>query len=262
MSRVALITGGSRGLGREAARALTGAGWSVAVTGRSAGPLDEVVAAGEAALALPGDATDPASVAAAVERTEAELGPVELLLANAGALVAGGRTWEVDPATWWSDVEVNLRGVFLALHATLPGMVARGSGRVVVMGSGFGMAPTPGASAYAVSKAAVARLVDTVAGELEGTGVVVLTASPGMVPTDMTHGFPEGFLEFRPQLRDPAPEAWTPAEAFVGLLLRIADGQLDALHGRFVRARDDVDALLTAADDPAAGTLRLHPWTS
>lgn len=260
MSRVALVTGGSRGLGREAARELTAAGWSVAVTGRSAGPLEEVVAAGEAALALPGDATDVAAVAEQVRRTEAELGPVDLLLANAGAFAAGGRSWELDPDTWWSDVEVNLRGVFLSLHAALPGMVARGSGRVVVMGSGFGMVPTPGASAYSSSKAAVARLVDTVAAELAGTGVVLLTVSPGMVPTDMTHGFPDGFLELRPELRDPAPEAWTPPEAFTGLLLRIAAGDLDPLHGRFVRARDDVDALLAAPHDDAAGTLRLHPW--
>lgn len=139
-------------------------------------------------------------------------------------------------------------------------MVARGSGRVVVMGSGFGTAPTPGASAYASSKAAVMRLVDTVAAELAGTGVVLLAVSPGMVPTDMTHGFPEGFLALRPDLREPAPEAWTPASAFVGLLLRTAAGEADALHGRFVRAKDDLAEALATTDD-TAGTLRLVPWT-
>ena len=258
--RVALVTGGSRGLGREAARALTRCGWSVAVTGRDAAALDEVVASGDAALALPGDATDATAVAGAVGRTEAELGPVALLLANAGAFAVGGRIWETDPDAWWRDVEVNLRGPAVALHAVLPAMVARGGGRVVVMGSGFGTVATPGASAYAASKAAVMRLVDSVAAELTGTGVVLLAVSPGMVPTDMTHGFPEGFLALRPDLREPPPDAWTPATAFTGLLLRIADGELDTLHGRFVRARDDVDALLRARQDPVAGTLRLHPW--
>lgn len=256
MTRTALVTGGSRGLGREAARALTADGWAVAVTGRDAAALDAVVSDGDAALALPGDATSQADVASAVARTEDELGPVDLLLANAGAFAAGGRLWETDPDTWWRDVEVNLRGVHLALHAALPSMVARGSGRVVVMGSGFGTAPTPGASAYASSKAAGMRLVDTVAAELDGTGVTVLAVSPGMVPTDMTHGFPEGFLALRPDLRDPAPEAWTPASAFVALLRRIAAGDADALHGRFLRARDDLGVAL-ASDDPAAGTLRL-----
>ena len=145
------------------------------------------------------------------------------------------------------------------IAAALPVMVARGSGRVVVLGSGFGTVPTPGASAYAASKAAVMRLVDTVAAELDGTGVTVLVVSPGMVETAMTHGFPEGFLELRPDLRDPAPGAWTPATAFTALLLRIAAGELDALCGRFVRATADLDQAL-ATTDPAAGTLRLAPW--
>ncbi|MDP9434794.1 MAG: SDR family oxidoreductase, partial [Actinomycetota bacterium] len=126
-------------------------------------------------------------------RAEAELGPLDLLVANAGLFAAGGRLWETDPDTWWRDVEVDLRGPALALWAALPAMVARGRGRVVVLGSGFGTAPTPGASAYASAKAGVARLVDTVAAELEGTGVTVLAVSPGMVATDMTSSFPARF---------------------------------------------------------------------
>jgi NAD(P)-dependent dehydrogenase (short-subunit alcohol dehydrogenase family) len=125
----------------------------------------------------------------------------------------------------------------------------------------MGAVPTASASAYSTSKAAVLRLVDTVAVELAGTGVVVLAVSPGMVPTDMTRGFPEGFLQVRPELRDPPPGAWREAGAFTGLLLRIAAGELDPLHGRFVHVRDDVDELLVAAEqDPSAGTLRLSPW--
>jgi 3-oxoacyl-[acyl-carrier protein] reductase len=258
---VALVTGGSRGLGRAAARALTADGWAVAVTGRDGAALEEVVAAGDAALALPGDATEARSVAAAVATTEERLGPVDLLVANAGAFAAGGRLWETDPDTWWRDVEVNLRGPALALHAVLPGMVARGRGRVVVLGSGFGMVPTAGASAYAASKAAVARLVDTVAAELAGTGVTLVAVTPGMVRTDMTHGFPPGFLEHRPDLTDPAEEAWTPVESFLVLLRRIATGEADALSGRFLRARDDLDsAVRAAARSSEVGTLRLVPY--
>lgn len=257
---VALVTGGSRGLGREAARALSADGWAVAVTGRDAAALDAVVDAGEAALALPGDATERAAVAAAVRRTEEDLGPIDLLLANAGVFAAGGRLWETDPETWWRDVEINLRGVHLTLHAALPGMVERGSGRVVVMGSGIGMRPGPGGSSYAVSKAAVARLADSVAAELEGTGVTVFTISPGMVETDMTRGFPEAFLALHPELVDPDPSMWTPPQAFLRLLQRIASGELDRLHGRFVHARDDLELALRQAADPDRGTLRLVPW--
>jgi NAD(P)-dependent dehydrogenase (short-subunit alcohol dehydrogenase family) len=260
--RVALVTGGSRGLGRAAARALTSSGWQVAVTGRDADALEEAVGGGDAALGLRGDATDRAATAEAARRTQDELGPVDLLVANAGSFAAGGRLWDTDPDLWWRDVEVNLRGTALALHAVLPAMVERGSGRVVVLGSGMGVVPTPGASAYASSKAAVLRLVDTVAAELQGTGVLVLAVSPGMVPTDMTRGFPEGFLRVRPELRDPAPGAWREAGAFTGLLLRIAAGELDPLHGRFVHVRDDVDQLLAADQDAEAGTLRLRPWSA
>ncbi len=260
MPDVALITGGSRGLGRACATSLTRTGWQVAVTARDAGALRQVVADGDAALALPGDATDAGAVRAAVEQTVAELGPIDLLLANAGAFSAGGRLWEGDVEQWWRDVEVNLRGPALLLHAALPAMVARGSGRVVVLGSGFGANPTPGASAYASSKAAVARLVDSVAGELDGTGVTLLAVSPGMVRTDMTHGFPEGFLQLRPDLREPADDAWTDESALLGLLQRVVAGELDALHGRLVRATADLPAALAAVDRPEPGTLRLVPW--
>jgi len=261
MSGVALVTGGSRGLGRAAARALTGAGWRVAVTGRSAARLQEVVDSGEAALALPGDAASRADVQAAVSGVEDGLGPLELVVANAGRFEAGGRVWEGDPDDWWRDIEVNLRGPQLALWAALPAMVARGRGRVVVLGSGFGVAPTPGATGYSASKAAVLRLVDGVAAELAGTGVAVLAVSPGMVPTDMTHGFPAGFLGLRPDLADPPPQAWAREQDYVALLLRVAAGELDPLSGRLVRARDDVAAALAAAaTSPEPGTLRLAPY--
>lgn len=257
---VALVTGGSRGLGRAMARSLSAAGWQVAVTARDAAALGQVVSSGDAALALPGDATDGEAVRAAVQRTVAALGPIDLLVANAGAFAAGGPLWEGDVEQWWRDVEVNLRGPALLLHAALPAMVARGSGRVVVLGSGFGANPTPGASAYAASKAAVARLVDSVAGELAGTGVTLLAVSPGMVRTDMTHGFPAGFLRLRPDLREPPDDAWTPESRLLGLLARIVRGDLDALHGRLVRATADLDAALAARDRPEPGTLRLCPW--
>ncbi len=97
------------------------------------------------------------------------------------------------------------------------------------------------------------------AAELEGTGVTVLAVSPGMVPTDMTHGFPAGFLALRPDLVAPDAGAWTPASSFVHLLRRIVAGDLDDLHGRFIRSRDDVAQALGAVD-PLAGTLRIVPW--
>lgn len=234
----ALVTGGSRGLGRAAAATLTAMGRKVAVTARSAGPLQEVVDAGEAALALPGDATDEAAVRAAVARTEAELGPLRLAVLSAGRFASGGPLWEADLGEWWRDVEVDLRGPALALAAVLPGMVERGTGRVVVLGSGMGARPSPWASGYGAAKAAVHALVASVQAELEGTGVSVFAISPGMVRTDMTEGFPEGLLAHRPELRDPAEEDWTPVERWTSALGQVARGELDDRAGEFLHVRD------------------------
>ena len=180
--RTALVTGGGRGLGRDITLALVQHGWAVAVTGRDPASLDVVVADG-AALALPGDATDRRAVQEAVLLAEAELGPLDLLVANAGRFATGGLLWEIDPDEWWRDVEVNLRGVQLALWAALPGMVARGAGRVVALGSGFGNTASPHGSGYGVGKTAVVEglaqriVAGDVADSLKGKRLVSLDLS-------------------------------------------------------------------------------------
>jgi 3-oxoacyl-[acyl-carrier protein] reductase len=256
---VALVTGGGRGIGRVLARALTAAGWTVVVTGRSPGPLEEVVAAGEAALAVPGDASAPADVVAAVEAAR-DLGDLDLVVANAGLFTASGPIWESDPDQWWRDVEVNLRGPALLMHAVLGDMVARGSGRVVVLGSGIATEAMPWASAYSASKAALMRVVDSVAGELAGTGVAVFAVSPGLVATDLTQ-FPEPFLVHYPDWRGQALREGRPPEQCARLVVALAGGTYDGLTGRFLHVRDDLDQAL-ATPDAAAGTLRLVPWVA
>lgn len=251
----ALVTGGGRGLGRAIAASLKEEGWHVAVTGRDADVLERAVAGGDADLALPGDATDREAVAAAV----AEAQP-DLLVANAGRFGAGGPLWESDPDDWWRDVEVNLRGVQLALWAALPGMVARGSGRVVALGSGFGNVSAAHGSGYGVSKAAVHRLVESVALELAGTGVTAFSVSPGRARTDMTTDFPAGFTAANPAFLAPPAGGWAPPEAVAALVARIGRGELDALTGRFLHITTDLDAALAAAHEHDRGTLRLVPW--
>jgi NAD(P)-dependent dehydrogenase (short-subunit alcohol dehydrogenase family) len=254
MSPTALVTGGGRGIGRAIAATLTRAGWSVAVTGRTADSLEDAVRSGDAALALPGDATDRVAVVEAVRRTEAELGQLDLLVANAGRFTVAGPLWHSDPDEWWRDVEVNLRGPQLALWAGLATMVPRGAGRIVVLGSGIGTEGMPYSSAYSSSKAAVMRLVESVAGELEGTGVAVFVISPGMVATEMTQ-FPEEYLEHYPDWRDLALTEGVPPERAAELILELASGRHDALNGRFVRLTTDLAASAVPAED--AGTLRL-----
>jgi NAD(P)-dependent dehydrogenase (short-subunit alcohol dehydrogenase family) len=241
----ALVTGGGRGVGRAVAEGLLADGWRVGITGRDPQRLAQVTGA----HALAGDVTVRADVEAAV----AAFGVPDLVLLNAGAFATGGPLWQGDPDAWWRDVEVNLRGPLLFLHALLPGMVARGSGRVVLVGSGFGQEPVAGASAYSVSKTAAERLVEGLALELEGSGVVALTASPGLVRTDMTDAFPEGFLAAHPEYRD---RPRRDVALFVALVRRIAAGELDGLHGRFVHVTTTVDR--GAGDE---GTLRLVPYS-
>lgn len=245
-SRSALVTGGGRGLGRLVATALLDDGWAVIVTGRDPASLATV----DGATAVAGDTTDPAHVLAALAA-----GVPDLLVLNAGALSTGGVLWDSDPEAWWRDVEVNLRGPALWLHAALPAMVARGHGRVLLVGSGLGQEPVSGASAYSVSKTAAERLVEGVALELDGTGVTLVTASPGLVQTDMTDAFPAGYLALHPEMaslprRDPA--------LFTALVLQFGRGQLDALHGRFVHVTTDLPTALETTSP--AGTLRLLPY--
>lgn len=259
MTRVALVTGGGRGLGRSIALSLVRQGFAVAVTGRTAAPLHDVVAQG-AALALPGDASDRTDVEQAVRRTAEQLGPVDLVVANAGRFASGGPLWQSDPDDWWRDVEVNLRGVQLALWSALPAMVARGSGRVVALGSGFGNTVAAHGSGYGVAKAAVHRLVESVAAELVGTGVTAFSVSPGRARTDMTLGFPSGFTAARPEFLEPPDTGWADPAEVAELVGRIATGELDALSGRYLHISTDLDAARAAAGDADRGTLRLVPW--
>lgn len=261
---VALVTGAGRGVGREIAVALAADGAEVGLVGRTIETLRATAeacaaAGGPATLVAPADVTDRAAVAGAVAAVERELGPVDLLVANAGLREpASLPPWEVDPDEWWQVVETNLRGVHLLDAAVLPGMVRRGHGRVLHVGSGMAHRPRPdgGWSAYSVSKAALARLTDSTAHALTAsgaTGVTVLEVSPGLVRTDMTE-----------TMWGPAEEqAWNEVGAMAGVVVRYARGELDALHGRFVHAaRDDVDALVARADEISATdarTLRLRP---
>ncbi|MCW2964719.1 MAG: fabG 6 [Actinomycetia bacterium] len=229
--RIALVTGGGRGIGANVARALAKDGWSVVVAARSRDQVDAVAAEiGGRALEL--DVTSRESV----ERAVADAGPVELLVANAGVASGDGPTWEQDPADWWRTFEVNVLGVNLSCSAVIPGMLERGAGRIVIMGSGASYLPGASATGYTSSKAAVGRYAETLNNELEGR-IPVFLISPGMVRTEMTASFP-----------DDAP--WTPPELAPKLVRKLASGKYDALAGRYLHAEhDDVDDLLTRIDD-------------
>jgi 3-oxoacyl-[acyl-carrier protein] reductase len=247
----ALVTGASRGIGRAIAEDLLAHDWRVLALARDAVRLD-ALASSHPGLVLPlvADVTDPAAVQAAVAPALERWGAPDLLVANAGVLAAVGPTWQVDPDVWWREFEVNVRGVHATLRAALPGMVGRGSGRVVLVSSGMARRPTPWQSAYGASKAAVSQLAGSLAAELAAAGIAVFAISPGMVHTDMTR-WPEALLAHLPELAGFPEEAYQPASEGCALVRDLASGRLDVLSGAFLHVRDDRDALLARARDGA-----------
>jgi NAD(P)-dependent dehydrogenase (short-subunit alcohol dehydrogenase family) len=226
LSGVALVTGGGRGIGADVARELAACGMRVAVTARTAEQV-EAVAADIAGLALTGDAARREDVERWIRETETQLGPLDLLVANAGVAEWEDAAWEVEPERWWRVLEVNVLGVYLACRAAIPGMLARGRGRIVITGSGASYLPGSTSTAYSASKAAVGRLGETLAAQLRPHGLPVFVISPGLVRTEMTGD----------QFPDDAP--WTPPECAPRLVAALASGRFDALSGRYLHAEHD-----------------------
>jgi len=229
--QVALVTGGGRGIGAGIARELASAGARVAVAARTREQLERV--ANEiGGVALEVDVSDAAAVERMVKETERALGPVEILVANAGT-GNGPAAWEGDPDEWWRTFEVNVLGVYLSARAVIPGMLERGRGRILVTGSGAGYLPGARNTDYTSSKAAVNRFAETLAEALRDTPVRVFLISPGLVQTAMTSDhFP-----------DDAP--WTPPELAPRLARVLASGRADELAGRYIHAEhDDIEDLI------------------
>ena len=256
----ALITGGGRGIGRETARALAGAGHKVAVTGRSSTDLNTTVALierdGGKAVAIRGDVSDPHSVRATADAARRAVGPIDVLVNNAGRVGPFGPTLDADPEEVARTFATNVMGPLCMCQAVVPEMIERGHGYVVNMNSLQGSRSMPGGTAYGSSKAALHRLTDTLAQELDGTGVVVFDVSPGLVRTQMmeTPGLAEVVAEL--------PESdWMPAERAAHIISRLVSGRYDALSGRFIHASDDLDLLLDmiGSGDIDGRRLRLTP---
>jgi NAD(P)-dependent dehydrogenase (short-subunit alcohol dehydrogenase family) len=201
------------------------------------------------------DVTDRAAVEQAVERTERELGPVDLLVNNAAVATPVGPAWEVDPEAWWQTVSVNLRGPFLCSRAVLPGMLGRHSGRIVNIVAVAAFTTSPFMSAYGSSKAALVCFTDDLAAETKEHGIRVFAIRPGLVQTRM-----QAELQASPYIQarrasqaSPAPAAGqtlVPPEQAADAVVFVASGQADALSGRFIDVtRDDVADLAQRADE-------------
>ena len=247
--QVAIVTGGGRGVGRAIAEALAAEGAAVALAARSEAELAEAAARLERAVAVPTDVTRPGDVERLIETVEGELGPPTLLVAGAGTWEHVGPAWEGDPEAWWRDVEVTLRGAYLCARAVLPGMLARGTGRIVAVSSYAANQPRPWSSGYASGKAALLRFVDSLAAEVAGRGVSVFAITPGFVRTRLVEEVarPEDGGRWLPELGE-RPDALEPERAG-RLVVELATGRADALSGRFLHVLDDLDDLVARAEE-------------
>ena len=190
--RVAIITGGSRGIGKAIAERLTGDGMKVVIAARSGEDAEraagEIRAAGGEVLAVACDIRDAGDVARLVGRTLETFGGVDIVVNNAGISPLRVEPQEIDEAGWDAIIDTNLKGAFLLSKATAPGMIARGSGVIVNIASIAGVMPIPLESAYCASKAGMIGLTKALARDWARYGIRVHAVVPGYVATEMNAG--------------------------------------------------------------------------
>lgn len=188
-SRVALVTGASRGIGAATASALLAAGHQVAGLSRSGQAPDGV-------LALACDVADPKAVDAAVSEIEDQLGAVQILVANAGQN-ADELALRMSDESWQRIIDVNLTGAFNVSRRVLRGMLAARFGRIVLVSSVAALHGSAGQVNYAAAKAGLVGLSRSLAREVAGRGITVNTVHPGFIDTAMTAALPAEILQER-----------------------------------------------------------------
>ncbi len=218
----AIVTGAGRGLGRAIARKLVEQGACVAIwdqderTARDcAEQLSDIGPTHYCAV----DVTSRDQVAAALSATHKTLGDISILICNAAVPGPHSSIAELPTKQWDKVMEVNVTGTLLCCQAVIPGMVARGYGRIVTIGSVAGKEPGPGIAAYAASKAAVISLTKTLGRELATTGVTANCIAPGAIRTQIFDDWPEAYVKELlakiPMNRFGTPEEFAELVAFV-----------------------------------------------
>jgi NAD(P)-dependent dehydrogenase (short-subunit alcohol dehydrogenase family) len=191
-NKVAIVTGANQGLGLEIARKYLEAGASLSICARdekllrqAERELNSLLRPGQKILALPADVSKAADVQALVRATLETFGGIDILVNNAGVYGPKGAIEEVDWQEWARAIEINLHGSILMCREVLPHFKSRGRGKIIQLSGGGATNPLPRISAYAVSKAAIVRFIETLAEEVKGTGIDVNAVAPGALNTRM-----------------------------------------------------------------------------
>ncbi len=228
--RVALVTGGTRGIGRAIAGSLAGAGASVAVVGRDQGRTDEAAAAlGERARGFACDVTDLAAVTGLIAAVESGFGSLDILVNNAG-LTRDNILPRLKDEDWTAVLDANLRGPFATTRAAVRGMMKRRWGRVINISSIVGLVGNKGQSNYAASKAGLIGFTKSVAKELASRNVLANVVAPGFIDTDMASAMaPEARAALLQQI--PLGRLGAPAEV-AGLVTFLASDAASYITGQ------------------------------
>lgn len=242
------MTGAGRGIGEAIAVALAREGAAVTLVARTEHEIAAVARrigeAGGRAQAVPADVSREGEAERVVEQAAAAFGPVGVLVNCAGVYGPIGLAHEVDVAEWARALEVNLVGTLRCCRAVIPGMIEQGRGKIINMSGGGATAPLPRFSAYAVSKAAVVRLTETLAAELGGRGIDVNAIAPGAVDTRLQDevlaaGERAGELYERIRAMRESGAGGTPVELPAALAVFLASDDSDGLTGRLIAAPHD-----------------------
>jgi 3-hydroxybutyrate dehydrogenase len=233
--RHAVVTGGSRGIGRAVAAALTGAGASVSVLGRSEASLREAVAQGHAKDMVAADVTDPPALREGIARLAARHGPVDILIANAGGAESAPFA-KADPELFRRLFDLNVMSTVHAVQAVIGGMSTRGFGRIVAVASMAGLKGYGYVSAYCAAKHAVVGLVRSLALETVASGVTVNAVCPGYTETDMV----------RDHAQRIAAKTGRPADEAIAVMAKTNP------LGRLIRAEEVASAVLFLCSAEAA----------
>lgn len=262
--QVAIVTGAGRGIGRGIALRFAAEGAAVGLTARTKTQIDQTLAqierAGGRGFAVAGDATNRADVERIVRAIEEKLGGVTILVNNAGLAGPYGPVGVVDPDAWWAAQAVHIRAPMLFMTAVMPGMIARGAGRIIIISSPRSYKLTANLSAYSLGKAAQNKLAELVANEGQPHGVKAFALDPGSIMTEMADE----------TMSSPDAQRWVPqmvarlhemkgkqgpndgmdwcTDRCVGL----ASGRYDALSGRYIDRTADPEELLRQIESQEA----------
>jgi len=262
--RNVLITGAGRGIGKRLAIGFAAKGARVGLLARSKAELDltqmEIEQAGGQSIRLRADVANYAQLRAAVDRMRARFGEVDVAICAAAVIGPIGAFWESSPKAWDATIQTNLLGVCHTCRAVLPSMVARRRGKILVLACGGAIRPRPGFSAYATSKTAVVRLVETIAEEVREYNVQINCLHPGPTYTHMTDVILRAGSKIGSKDREEAERlrttGGTTPEKQIELALFLASEDSNHISGKLIHIRDDWRRLRDGQLDSELLTLR------